>query len=89
MAVPKCKVSKARRDKRRSNVWKLEVPGLAKCPKCGEPVLPHRACKACGFYKGREVIAVIPSICENKSEHSSSEMSDVSSCILGCNADCI
>ena len=58
MAVPKCKVSKARRDKRRSTVWKLEVPGLAKCPKCGEPVLPHRACKACGFYKGREVIAV-------------------------------
>ncbi len=57
MAVPKCKVSKARRDKRRSNVWKLAVPGLAKCPKCGEAVLPHRACKACGFYKGREVIA--------------------------------
>lgn len=57
MAVPKCKVSKARRDKRRSNVWKLAVPGLAKCPNCGEAVLPHRACKACGFYKGREVIA--------------------------------
>ena len=49
MAVPKCKVSKARRDKRRSNVWKLEMPGLAKCPKCGEYTLPHRACKACGF----------------------------------------
>jgi large subunit ribosomal protein L32 len=29
MAVPKRKVSKARRDKRRSNVWKLEMPGLA------------------------------------------------------------
>ena len=58
MAVPKCKVSKARRDKRRSNVWKLEMPGLTKCPKCGEMILPHRACKACGFYKGREVIAV-------------------------------
>lgn len=58
MAVPKCKVSKARRDKRRSNVWKLEMPGLAKCPKCGEYTLPHRACRACGFYKGREVIAV-------------------------------
>ncbi len=27
MAVPKSKVSKARRDKRRAN-WKLEVPGL-------------------------------------------------------------
>ena len=35
MAVPKRKVSKARRDKRRSNVWKLETPGIVTCPKCG------------------------------------------------------
>ena len=35
MAVPKGKVSKARRDKRRSSHWKLAVPGLVKCPKCG------------------------------------------------------
>ena len=35
MAVPKRKVSKARRDKRRSNVWKLRLPGMTKCPKCG------------------------------------------------------
>ena len=28
MAVPKRKVSKARRDKRRSNVWKLDAPEL-------------------------------------------------------------
>ena len=28
MAVPKGKVSKARRDKRRSAVWKLKAPGL-------------------------------------------------------------
>ena len=35
MAVPKRKVSKARRDKRRSNNWKLEAPEMAKCPKCG------------------------------------------------------
>ena len=25
------------------------------CPKCGEPVMPHRACKACGTYNGRQV----------------------------------
>ena len=35
MAVPKRKVSKARRDKRRSNVWKLDAPALMKCPQCG------------------------------------------------------
>ena len=58
MAVPKSKVSKARRDKRRSSHWKLESPGLVKCPKCGELRLPHRMCKACGTYNGRELSAV-------------------------------
>ena len=56
MAVPKCKVSKARRDKRRGSNWKLSAPSV--CPKCGEPVMPHRACKACGTYNGRQVLAV-------------------------------
>ena len=46
MAVPKRKVSKARRDKRRNSHWKLAIPGVVACPKCGEPRLPHRACKA-------------------------------------------
>ena len=41
MAVPKSKVSKQRRNKRRSSVWKLETPGLTKCPKCGAYRLPH------------------------------------------------
>ena len=58
MAVPKRKVSKARRDKRRSNNWKLVLPGLVKCPKCGEFVKSHRVCKACGYYAGKEVLAV-------------------------------
>ena len=57
MAVPKRKVSKARRDKRRST-WKLSLPGMAKCPKCGELVRTHRVCKSCGYYKGQEVLKV-------------------------------
>ncbi|MBR3423952.1 MAG: 50S ribosomal protein L32 [Clostridia bacterium] len=48
MAVPKGKVSKARRDKRRSNVWKLGLPGMVKCSHCGEYNLAHRVCKSCG-----------------------------------------
>lgn len=36
MAVPKRRVSKARRDKRRSSVWKMSAPELQKCPNCGE-----------------------------------------------------
>ncbi len=58
MAVPKGKVSKARRDKRRGSNWKLTVPALVKCPQCGALKLPHRVCKACGTYNGREVLNV-------------------------------
>ena len=58
MAVPRARISKQRRNKRRSSHWKLALPGLVKCPKCGEPVLSHRARKACGYYAGRQVIKV-------------------------------
>jgi len=58
MAVPKRKVSKARRDKRRASNFKLSAPNLVTCPKCGAFRLPHRVCKECGTYNGREVIAV-------------------------------
>ncbi|HBL84432.1 MAG: 50S ribosomal protein L32 [Clostridiales bacterium GWF2_38_85] len=56
MAVPKRKTSKARRDKRRSSVWKLDAPQMAKCPKCGEFVLSHRVCTNCGSYDGKVVL---------------------------------
>jgi len=58
MAVPKSKVSRTRRDKRRSAHWKLATPNIIACPKCDAYRLPHRACRACGVYKDREVIAV-------------------------------
>ncbi len=56
MAVPARRVSKARRDKRRSNVWKINAPELVKCPQCGEYKRPHRVCAACGYYNGKQVI---------------------------------
>ena len=58
MAVPKRKLSKKRKNTRRSNVWKLKAPTLCKCPNCGELTTPHRVCTSCGYYKGREVIKV-------------------------------
>lgn len=58
MAVPKRKHSKARRDKRRSNVWKMTAPELMKCPHCGAYKRTHRVCPSCGYYDGRQVIAV-------------------------------
>ena len=57
MAVPKRKTSKARRDKRRNSHWKLSLPSMVNCPRCGEYKLSHKVCKACGYYNGREVIS--------------------------------
>ena len=55
MAVPKGKVSRQRRDKRRSSHWKLTAPALVACPKCGALHQPHRMCPECGPYNGRQV----------------------------------
>ncbi len=57
MAVPKRRVSATRRDKRRSNVWKLNAPTLTKCPQCGAFKTPHTVCESCGYYNGRQVVA--------------------------------
>lgn len=56
MAVPKSKVSKARRNKRRAN-WKLTAPQLVRC-NCGALRMPHRICPVCGEYKGRSYAKV-------------------------------
>lgn len=55
MAHPKHKVSKQRRDKRRTHD-KLVVPTLTTCPNCGAAVLYHRVCPECGFYRGRLLV---------------------------------
>ena len=57
MAVPKKKVSKQRKRKRRTH-HKAEVPTLVACPKCGDPKLPHRVCPSCGTYNGQQVVEV-------------------------------
>lgn len=56
MAVPKRKVSRARRDKRRSAVWKLSAPAFSRCRQCGELKVAHRVCPSCGYYNGKAVI---------------------------------
>jgi len=58
MISPKRRTSKARRDKRRRQTWKIAMPTVATCEKCSAPVQSHRACKACGTYKRREVLQV-------------------------------
>lgn len=43
---------------RRAANEKIAVPNLVPCPECGEPSVPHRACPACGKYKGKQVTKV-------------------------------
>ena len=57
MAVPKRRKSSSKRDMRRSQHDKVVAPNLSTCPKCGEAVLPHRVCAACGHYDGRKICA--------------------------------
>jgi large subunit ribosomal protein L32 len=33
-------------------------PSSQSCPQCEEPKLPHRVCMKCGYYNGKEVLAV-------------------------------
>ena len=56
MAQPKRRWSKERTHKRRST-WKLEEGTLGTCPRCHEPIMPHRVCSNCGYYNGKEIIA--------------------------------
>jgi len=54
MAVPKKKISKSRRNMRRSHDA-LTSAAYEECPNCGELKRPHHVCAACGQYDGREV----------------------------------
>ena len=54
MAVPKRKISKARRDKRRSANIKMTAPTIVECPKCKAATVPHRECAECGYYHSRD-----------------------------------
>jgi large subunit ribosomal protein L32 len=44
-----------KRDQRRAQHDKITAPNVIECPNCSDVMLPHRACPACGFYKGRQV----------------------------------
>ncbi len=57
MANPKRKHSKSRTRKRRAQYYNgLKAPQVMRCPNCHEPKQMHRACPACGHYRGRQVV---------------------------------
>ena len=57
MALPKRRHSKTRGRKRRTHD-NLKRAGVTLCPRCDTVKEPHRICPSCGYYAGREVIAM-------------------------------
>lgn len=57
MPNPKRRHSKQRRDKRRTH-QKAIAPALTSCSNCGSPVLLHRVCPECGYYRGKKAMEV-------------------------------
>ncbi|MEN8119333.1 MAG: 50S ribosomal protein L32 [Bacteroidota bacterium] len=55
MAHPKRKISKQRRDKRRTH-YKATTSTLAVCSNCGASHQYHRVCPECGHYRGQLAI---------------------------------
>jgi large subunit ribosomal protein L32 len=55
MAVPRNRMSNARKNSRRAHDAKTPKT-LSACSNCGEPKLPHVLCNSCGFYNQRSVV---------------------------------
>ncbi|MDR2781120.1 MAG: 50S ribosomal protein L32 [Holosporaceae bacterium] len=55
MAVPKKKISKSRRDMRRSHLA-LAQTNCVFCSHCGESKLQHHMCSNCGMYNDRHIL---------------------------------
>lgn len=54
MPLPSFRNSRSKVRRRRAH-HALKTTAGTSCANCGATILPHRACKACGFYKGRNL----------------------------------
>ncbi|MDE0306255.1 MAG: 50S ribosomal protein L32 [Albidovulum sp.] len=57
MAVPQNKVTRSRRNKRRSHDAIFPDSSM-ECQNCGELKRPHHVCGSCGYYDGRAVVSM-------------------------------
>lgn len=57
MAVPRNRMSNARKNSKRAHHAK-KPRGVAACPNCESPRLPHTICQSCGAYGSRTVLNV-------------------------------
>ncbi len=56
MAVPKRKVSRTNRDKRRTHDG-IKLLNITECPRCHSKKIAHHVCLECGYYKNSEIIS--------------------------------
>jgi large subunit ribosomal protein L32 len=56
MAVPRNRVSNAKKNSRRSHHAKTPK-NVSACITCGKPRMPHRVCPSCGHYGSRVINA--------------------------------
>ena len=56
MAVPKRKISRTNRDKRRTHD-RIKIVNIVECPRCHSKKLAHHVCQSCGYYKNTEIIS--------------------------------
>ncbi len=61
---PKRRHSTERKGERRASI-KLTLQKGVLCANCGNPTISHAICKKCGFYKGRQVLAIKTKKVEN------------------------
>lgn len=66
MAHPKRQHSRQRQRKRRTHDG-VTLPSFAECSNCKKPILSHRVCPFCGFYKGKPIVAI--KVKEEKNEN--------------------
>jgi len=59
MAHPKRQHSRQRQRKRRTH-FKATIPSLGSCQQCQKPILSHRVCPFCGYYKGQPIVEIKP-----------------------------
>jgi large subunit ribosomal protein L32 len=57
-ALPKRKVSKIRRDRKRAHYLRVKTQQMVPCPQCHSLRLAYHVCPNCGTYRGVEVIEV-------------------------------
>jgi large subunit ribosomal protein L32 len=55
--LPKRKYAKARQGERRAHIAVLP-PAMESCPQCHSVKRAHHVCPTCGYYAGREVVAM-------------------------------